>query len=87
MAEEIEKKLPDKIVMFPDYEAYRGCKDANEIWLKYGQAPFVDIIKSLKARPVEGLLIPSLSFLPLTMPLFCSIANVVCRESKYTLIP
>lgn len=56
MAEEIEKKLPEKIVLFPDYELYRGCKDANEILLKYGVEPFVDILRSLKARPVEGLL-------------------------------
>lgn len=83
MAEEIEKKLPDKIVMFPDYEAYRGCKDANEIWLRYGQAPFVDIVKSLKARPVEGLLNMAdirsvdLSTIPRTLSGFNTLDNVV----------
>ncbi len=56
MAEEIEKKLPEKLILLPDYTAYRGCKDANELWLKYGVEPFVDIIRSLRARPVEGLL-------------------------------
>lgn len=56
MAEEIEKKLPEKLILFPDYTMYRGCKDSNEIWLRYGAEPFVDIVSSLQARPVEGLL-------------------------------
>lgn len=56
MADEIAKRLPDKIILLPDYEKYNGAKDANEVLLRFGAKQFVDIIGSLKAKQIDGLI-------------------------------
>lgn len=56
MAEDIANKLPDKRMLFPDYDTYRGCKDMNELLFRYGAEAFGDVFASLREKPVKGLI-------------------------------
>ncbi|MGI5872949.1 MAG: DnaB-like helicase C-terminal domain-containing protein [Bacillota bacterium] len=56
MAFDIDHKFPDKKVRLPDYSKYRGCKDMNELAYRHGVAAVAEVVRSLKERPVEGLI-------------------------------
>ncbi len=58
MANEIVTKLDSGgiKVFVPDYTTYCGCKDCNEILVRYGENPFVSIIGSLHDVPPKGLI-------------------------------
>ena len=56
MATSIELKFPDKTVMLPNYDLYQGCKDTNEIVFRRGETALCEVIKSMQAKPVEGLI-------------------------------
>lgn len=58
MAQEIAAKLGgDGVRVFlPDYNTYRGCKDANEILVRHGEGAFPEILSKLSQPPVKGLI-------------------------------
>lgn len=56
MARELVKKLPGKNVLLPDYDAYRGCKDMNELLVRYGEQAVISALHAAREIPVEGLL-------------------------------
>jgi twinkle protein len=56
MVGDIIKKLTEHVVCLPDYDSYRGCKDANEIYFRYGQDGIAGVLGSMHAQPVTGLI-------------------------------
>lgn len=57
MLTDINSKLGgEKMILAPDYNAYRGCKDANEILLRHGPEVISAIIGSMKPLPITGLI-------------------------------
>lgn len=58
MAQELCLKLADDgvKVYLPDWSKYRGCKDCNEILVRFGEMVFADILSSLAQPPVRGLI-------------------------------
>lgn len=58
MAQELCLKLADDgvKVYLPDWSRYRGCKDCNEILVRYGEEAFVEILSKLSMPPVRGLI-------------------------------
>lgn len=56
MAAELVKKLPGKNILLPDYDAYLGCKDMNELLVRHGEQAVVNALAAVKETPVEGLI-------------------------------
>ncbi len=56
MLADISTKMSGKTILIPDFDTYRGCKDANEIIFKHGQEGIAKVLASMKPQPVTGLL-------------------------------
>lgn len=54
LADELAKRWPDKVRVC-DPEAYKGCKDANEILQKYNALGIKEVIESAKAKYDEHI--------------------------------
>lgn len=52
-AEEIARRIGKDRVWVVEYP--EGCKDANDVWLKYGQIGVDDLITNCKPWPISGL--------------------------------
>lgn len=52
-AEEIARRIGKDRVWVVEYP--EGCKDANDVWLKYGQDGVDDLITNCKPWPISGL--------------------------------
>ena len=56
MLADIISKMSDKIILSPDFSTYKGCKDANEIYFKYGMEGIADVLASMKPQPIDGII-------------------------------
>ncbi|MDD4774813.1 MAG: toprim domain-containing protein, partial [Eubacteriales bacterium] len=56
MLSDIIAKFDDKVVHVPDFDAYNGAKDANEILYRYGTQGIAGVLAAIKPQPVTGLL-------------------------------
>lgn len=54
MVEKLIKEL-DCQVLIPDFELYAGCKDANEILVKYGEERLRFVLSAVQIAPIPGL--------------------------------
>lgn len=56
---EMIRKLTDKLdcnVLVPNFELYENCKDANEVFFKHGEQRIKEIMDTVRAAPVLGLI-------------------------------
>lgn len=56
MLADISAKLSDKKILIPDFDTYRGCKDANEIFFTKGSEGIEEVLASMKIKPVTGVI-------------------------------
>jgi len=56
----LERELVRRIGVEKCYkvEYPKGCKDANDVLIKYGKADVVDLVKNSKPYPVDGIIMP-----------------------------
>ncbi len=56
MLADIVSKFGGKTVYVPDFAAYLGCKDANELLYRHGSGAVAEVLAGMKPQPVEGLI-------------------------------